>query len=96
MRAAAWLSVWQAGLPEADAKRIEAALVANQLPIQLDPAVDPDSVLAALGNDKKVAADGQNRWVLLKQLGKASSGVQLAHDQVTKALAILSPAYRGS
>jgi 3-dehydroquinate synthase len=90
MRAAAWLSVWQAGLPEADAKRIEAALVANQLPIQLDPSVDPAFVLAALGNDKKVAADGQNRWVLLKQLGKASSGVQLAHNQVTKALAILS------
>ena len=86
MRAAAWLSVWQASLPEADARRIEAALLANHLPIQLDAAVTMDSILAGLGNDKKVAADGQNRWVLLKQLGKAESDFQLAPHFVQAAV----------
>jgi 3-dehydroquinate synthetase len=83
------LSVWQAGLPEADARRIEAALVANHLPVQLDPAVTADSILAALGNDKKVSADGQNRWVLLKQLGRAESGILVASELVSRAVELL-------
>jgi 3-dehydroquinate synthase len=89
MRAAAWLSVWQAGLPEADARRIEAALTANALPIILKPGVDRAAILAALGNDKKVASDGKNRWVLLKSLGKASSGWELPADLVRRALEVL-------
>jgi 3-dehydroquinate synthase len=92
MRAAAWLSVWQAGLPEADARRIEAALTANALPLVLKPEVDRAAILAALGNDKKVAADGKNRWVLLKSLGVATSGHELPGDVVEKAVkVILSP-----
>src|ERR1700722_15698115 len=35
MRAAAWLSAWQAGLPESEARRIESALAANGLPLVL-------------------------------------------------------------
>jgi 3-dehydroquinate synthase len=89
MRAAAWLSVWQAGLPEAEAKRIEAALVANGLPVKIDPKVDRAAILGALGNDKKVAADGRNRWVLLKKLGEATSGHDLANDVVEKAVDLL-------
>jgi 3-dehydroquinate synthase len=89
MRAAAWLSVWNAGLPEADAKKIEAALKENHLPLQLDPAVDSASILAALGNDKKVAADGANRWVLLKKLGEAESGFALSSEFVAKAVELL-------
>jgi 3-dehydroquinate synthase len=90
MRAAAWLSVWQAGLPEADALRIESALAANALPITLKPEVDRAAILAALGNDKKVAADGRNRWVLLKSLGEATSGHELPAAVVEKAVSFLS------
>jgi 3-dehydroquinate synthase len=94
MRAAAWLSVWhpETNLPEADARRIEAALAANHLPTQLDPAVDRAAVLAALGNDKKVASDGGNRWVLLKKLGEAQSGMTVEPALVKKALNLLREA----
>lgn len=90
MRAAAWLSVWKAGLPEADARRIEAALTASQLPLTLKPGLDRAAILSALGNDKKVAADGQNRWVLLKSLGEATSGWELPADLVEKAVEVLT------
>jgi 3-dehydroquinate synthase len=90
MRAAAWLSVWEDGLPEEDARRLEAALAANQLPLQLDSSVELDAILAALGNDKKVAADGQNRWVLLSSLGKAQGGSQIAPDRVIQAVKHIS------
>jgi 3-dehydroquinate synthase len=89
MRAAAWLSVWQAGLPEAEARRIEAALGANALPVTLKPEVDRDAILAALGNDKKVAGDGKNRWVLLTKLGEAKSGWELAGEVVERAVKLL-------
>jgi 3-dehydroquinate synthase len=91
MRAAAWLSVWhpETNLPEADARRIEAALAANHLPTQLDPAVDRAAILAALGNDKKVAADGGNRWVLLKKLGEAQSGLTVTPADVERALSLV-------
>ena len=92
MRAAAWLSVWHAGLPEADARRIESALTANALPITLKPDVDRAAILGALGNDKKVAADGQNRWVLLKSLGQATSGHELPANAVEKAVDLLNKA----
>jgi 3-dehydroquinate synthase len=89
MRAAAWLSVWHAGLPEADAKRIEAALSANHLPVALKPEVDRAAIVNALGNDKKVASDGKNRWVLLKSLGEATSGWELQLDMVERAVSLL-------
>jgi len=86
MRAAAWLSVWQSGLPEAEARRIEAALTASHLPVTLESGIDPSAILAALGNDKKVAADGQNRWVLLKEMGKAQSGRELSTELIERVL----------
>jgi len=89
MRAAAWLSVWQAGLPEADARQIEAALTANALPVTLKPEVDRAAILSALGNDKKVAADGKNRWVLLKELGVAETGIEIDAKKVETALNVL-------
>ena len=92
MRAAAWLSVWhpETQLPEADAKAIEQALLDNDLPLTLDADVDRAAILAALGNDKKVAADGGNRWVLLKKLGEAESGFQVPADLVQRATSLLS------
>ena len=89
MRAAAWLSVWQAGLSEAEARRIESALAASQLPLTLKSDVNRTTILAALGNDKKVAADGKNRWVLLKRIGEASSGHELPEELVEKAVDLL-------
>jgi 3-dehydroquinate synthase len=89
MRAAAWLSVWQAGLPEAEAREIEASLIANHLPVTLKSEVDRAAILSALGNDKKVAVDGLNRWVLLKKLGEASSGHEVSIDNVKKAIDLL-------
>jgi 3-dehydroquinate synthase len=80
MRAAAWLSVGQAGLPQEDARAIEAALEANHLPTKLHPSVDKEAVLAALGNDKKIAADGGNRWVLAKVIGDATSGWEIPSE----------------
>jgi 3-dehydroquinate synthase len=91
MRAAAWLSVWhpETRLPEADARALEQALRASNLPLTLDPTIDRNAILAALGNDKKVAADGGNRWVLLKALGKAESGQKVPDDLVNKAVQLL-------
>ena len=89
MRAAAWLSVWQLGLLEEEAKRIELALSANGLPLELKPEVDRGAILAALGNDKKVGSDGKNRWVLLKELGVAESGWEIEEDLVEKAIKVL-------
>jgi 3-dehydroquinate synthase len=91
MRAAAWLSVWhpETQLPEADARAIEQALLDNDLPLGLDPDISKDAILAALGNDKKVAADGRNRWVLLKQLGEAGSGFQVPADLVIRAVDLI-------
>jgi 3-dehydroquinate synthase len=91
LRAAAWLSVWEAGLPEADARAIEAALLDNDLPLELEADVDQESILAALGNDKKVAADGGNRWVLLKKLGEAGSDYILSPEMARKAIEKLGP-----
>jgi 3-dehydroquinate synthase len=91
MRAAAWLSVWhpETQLPEADARALEQALLDNDLPLGLDPGISKDAVLAALGNDKKVAADGGNRWVLLRKLGEAQSGYQVSTDLVARAADLL-------
>ncbi len=91
MRAAAWLSVWhpETQLPESDAKALEQALLDNDLPLTLDAAVSKQTVLEALGNDKKVAADGGNRWVLLRKLGDAQSGYSLPRDLVERAIDLL-------
>lgn len=89
MRAAAWLSVWQAGLSETEVRQIEATLATNHLPLTLKPGIDCAAILSALGNDKKVAADGQNRWVVLKKIGEATSGWELPTELVERAINLL-------
>jgi len=89
MRAAAWLSRREAGLSQEDARDLDLALIANQLPVVLDKDVDSQAILAALGNDKKVAADGVNRWVLLKKLGEAESGRVIPPGLVAQAVEYL-------
>jgi len=92
MRAAAWLSHWEGTLPLAEVHALENALLANGLPVHLDEPDDSnaiiltDAILKALGNDKKVASDGKNRWVLLKSLGEAETDIELDPKQVEAAL----------
>jgi 3-dehydroquinate synthase len=89
MRAAAWLSRREAGLSQEDARDLDLALLANQLPVVLDREVDSQAILDALGNDKKVAADGANRWVLLKKMGEAESGRMISPHLVAQAVEYL-------
>ncbi len=90
MRTAAWLSHWETGLPLEEVHALEQALLANGLPTQLDEA-DPSNarILGALGNDKKVAGDGRNRWVLVGRLGESKAGYEIGSDVVEKALKVL-------
>jgi 3-dehydroquinate synthase len=89
MRAAAWLSRREAGLSQEDARDLDLALIANQLPLVLKPEVDSRAILNALGNDKKVSADGVNRWVLLTKMGQAESGKIISPELVAQAVEYL-------
>jgi 3-dehydroquinate synthase len=89
LRAAAWLSRREAGLSQEDARDLDLALINNQLPVVLDPEVDSQAILAALGNDKKVAADGVNRWVLLTEMGHAESGRIISPELAAQAVEYL-------
>ena len=89
MRAAAWLSRREAGLSQEEARDLDLALMANQLPVVLDREVDSRAILDALGNDKKVAADGGNRWVLLTKLGGAESGRMISPELAAQAIEYL-------
>jgi 3-dehydroquinate synthase len=89
MRAAAWLSRREAGLSQEDARDLDLALIGNNLPVVLDKEVDSQSILAALGNDKKVAADGVNRWVLLTEMGHAESGRVVSPELAAQAVEYL-------
>ncbi|MEJ0000013.1 MAG: 3-dehydroquinate synthase [Verrucomicrobiota bacterium] len=86
LRAAAWLSRQVAGLSQEDARDLEVALIANQLPVVLDQEVDSQAILGALGNDKKVAVDGGNRWVVLSEIGKSESGKIISSELVVRAV----------
>ncbi len=89
MRAAAWLSRRVTGLSQEAARDIDLALLNNNLPVVLKPEIDSQAILAALGNDKKVAADGGNRWVLLPELGQAESGMIVSPELVAQAVEYL-------
>jgi 3-dehydroquinate synthase len=93
MRAAAWLSHWHAGFSQDDVLALEVAIASNGLPMQLDTKLDPALVRDALGNDKKVASDGKNRWVLLNQLGEATAGHELPDELVDQAIERLYPPF---
>jgi 3-dehydroquinate synthase len=69
MRAAARLSVRLAGLPPADAARLEALLDHLRLPRAMPP-MRLAQLAAAMRHDKKRA--GQVRWVLTPRMGHAS------------------------
>jgi 3-dehydroquinate synthase len=93
MRAAAWLSHWHLGFSMEDVLALEVAIASNGLPMQLNKEIDPDLIRGALGNDKKVAGDGKNRWVLLKALGEATGGHELPDELVDRAIERLYPPF---
>ena len=70
MRAAAWLSVHDAGLRPESQVRLEAALDHLGLPIRM-PELPVAQLLAAMQQDKK-RASGAVRWVLTPRIGDAS------------------------
>ncbi len=70
MRAAAWLSVREAGLAPESHIRLEAALDHLGLPVRM-PAIPLARLLAAMRQDKK-RARGAVRWVLTPRIGDAS------------------------
>lgn len=90
LRAATWLSIQVLGLAPETLPALERALSANGLPTFLKfSRVGAEPIRAALGNDKKVAADGRNRWVLLPFLGHATSGHEITPDLVEEAITLL-------
>jgi 3-dehydroquinate synthase len=93
MRAAAWLSHWHLGFSMGDVLALEVAIASNGLPMQLNKEIDPATIRGALGNDKKVASDGKNRWVLLNALGEATGGHELPDELVDRAIERLYPPF---
>lgn len=86
--AATRLSVEKSGLSPADGDRILRALAAYDLPTVLENDVSDESILSAMGRDKKFEA-GQIRFVLLKSLGDAFVSDAITHDDLLGALAQL-------
>ncbi len=72
------------GAPDLAAE-VEALLGLHGLPVSLDPAVDVDAVLTALGRDKKRSAAGVG-FVLLAEPGEPRQGVVLDPDRVRAAV----------
>jgi len=57
-------------LPSESVQRIRKLLLANQLPVKLRDPIDTDTLIAAMGRDKKTRS-GKIRLVLLNQIGSA-------------------------
>ena len=83
--AAARLSVDHAGLPEDEGERIIRCLEQYELPTRLEPDVPTESILAALGRDKKFEA-GSIRFVLLDRLGSAFLSPDLEKSHLETAI----------
>lgn len=66
-------------------REVRDLLERHGLPVRLDPAVDPDAVLAATARDKKADAKGI-AWVLLERPGEPRTGVRLDGDIVARAV----------
>lgn len=86
--AATRLSVAKANLSLADGDRIIAALEMYGLPTELADDVPDESILAAMGRDKKFEA-GQIRFVLLKAIGEAFVSDAVSNTDLVLTLADL-------
>jgi len=87
---AARLSVRLGHMSSTDADRLERHLKATGLPSSIaaipGPRPDPDSLIAAMAHDKKVA-DGKINFILLKGLGKAFVSNDVPKDALRDVLA---------
>lgn len=86
--AATRLSVAKSGLSPAEGDRIIAALRAYGLPTTLPSDVSDESILKAMGRDKKFEA-GQIRFVLLRSLGDAYLSSEVTGADLEAALSDL-------
>ncbi|MCE9587666.1 MAG: 3-dehydroquinate synthase [Verrucomicrobia bacterium] len=86
MIAALDLSVRLAGLPQDQADRVKDVIMTCGLPTSIPSHIPTDSILAALGRDKKFDA-GAIRFVLTPKLGSALVSDKVSLDDVTEAIA---------
>jgi 3-dehydroquinate synthase len=85
MIAALDLSVRLAGLPQEQAQHVQDVIQACGLPISIPASLSTDSLLAALGRDKKFD-QGAIRFVLTNQLGSAFVSNEVTLTDVTRAI----------
>jgi 3-dehydroquinate synthase len=76
------LSMRLAGLPQDQADRVKDVIMACGLPTSIPSHIPTDSILAALGRDKKFDA-GAIRFVLTPKLGSAFVSDKVTLDDVT-------------
>ena len=88
LRAALFLSEKKLGLAAEASRRVLASLRRFELPLRLDAALGDDTVLEAMARDKKFE-DGQMRFVLLPELGRAELCDEVTIAEVREALAHL-------
>ncbi|MEO8045061.1 MAG: 3-dehydroquinate synthase [Spartobacteria bacterium] len=86
--AAAAVSVRRAGLSLGEKERIRAALVAHHLPITLPRDFPREKIFAALARDKKFE-NGQIRFVVAHEIGRASLSREVTLDDLEAAVAEL-------
>ncbi len=87
MRAAAHLSHIVLNLPEIDVRRIEAAIVANKLPLSY-PDADSEKLLDVMSRDKKVRS-GSINWVLTPHIGEALTTKDVPDEAVRHVLDVI-------
>ncbi len=85
LRAAGWLSVKLAGLPQADCDRLIALLQAFDLPTRLPEGFDTEELLRITRMDKKFET-GKIRFVLLPHLGDAFVSQDVTEENLVQAL----------
>lgn len=85
LRAAGWLSVQKAGLPEADFARLLTQLQLFELPTRLPAGFDTEELLRITRMDKKFET-GKIRFVLLPRMGDAFVSADLTEQDLIAAL----------
>lgn len=85
LRAAGWLSVQKAGLPQADFDRLLALLRRYDLPVRLPEGFDTEELLRITRMDKKFES-GKIRFVLLPRMGDALVSSGLSEQDLAAAL----------
>lgn len=83
--AALRLSVQNAGLPQADADRVESVLEAFQLPVRVPGDLSTGALMDALLRDKKFES-GHVRFVLLERLGSAFLSTAVSVEAIRAAI----------